>query len=1101
MCAQSNNVGGDLYPDDMTNFDDSQQQVLDLDPMQHARVLGAPGSGKTMLLVESFARVSSLEGWSEGDVLVLAPNRLVGADLRGRIERRIARPIGGTFVRTAPSLAFAMLQRDAALRGEPAPRLLTGTAHDEVIESVVQAALLLPEQGERAATFVPEVLLSEAFRAEMRELSRVLDDFALQPGELIASLAEIRVGAAPGIAAGADEFLPQWVAALELLEVVEQRLREDRQGELSSSALLRAACEVLRTREDARVPRLVLVADAAELGEGALGLLAALVERGTRVWVFGDPDTATGAFHGERTRVFAGLEAELSRKHRSRVPRFGEQQVVLDRVYPHGQPLRELVTSLTGRIGAAGAGQQRRATSAFEGLAATYEIQEARDREGVKARNAVPVRFAVATTPAEQLGVIAHRMRAAHLGLAGGPRTPWSEMAVICRSRAEVKRVARLLAGHQVPSGVAAGGVVLREHQLVREMVRLLQHALGIAPIGARELPQLLTGTIGGLDPISLRRLRGALRLQEVRQAQADGRTAMSADELLLEHFSAPGDRAALDMRPARRLRRLGVIAAKAAAAYASGGTPREVLWQIWQGSGLASPLQDQALEQRGVRSDEAHRALDAVVGLFFVLQRHEEQDSEVPISEVLEELLLSAVATDSLAAQSERDVVTITTPQGVIGKEFEMVCVLGVQDGAWPNLRARGSQLGVTALERLLRGDEATRPSRRETMHDELRLFAHSVARAKREVLVVSVSNEEQHPGAFFSLGAKYRVTEALPSSRLTLRGAVAEMRRRLSDDNGDAEAKAALVALARDGVPGADPSEWYGVMAPSSDAPLADIENDADASVSVSPSQMERAERCPLDWFISRIGAGVSDYRANIGTLLHRAMETALPGANAEDLMSEVQRHWGSLKFEAEWQEQRALHETEAMAAAIASYLGTFERSGSELLADEASFVLPIEFVKLRGTADRIESESLGEAGEGLTVVDLKTGRTLPTATELEQHAQLQAYQLGVLRGAFSDASGTPIEQASVVGAKLLYVHPDTLGATRKKRGEQYVEVAQQGLNLEQQRALEERVLNVGRIMAGSSFTAQLEHHCQNDHAPGRACSIHIIPAVSHA
>ena len=31
--------------------------------------------------------------------------------------------------------------------------------------------------------------------------------------------------------------------------------------------------------------------------------------------------------------------------------------------------------------------------------------------------------------------------------------------------------------------------------------------------------------------------------------------------------------------------------------------------------------------------------------------------------------------------------------------------------------------------------------------------------------------------------------------------------------------------------------------------------------------------------------------------------------------------------------------------------------------------------------------------------------------------------------------------------------------------------------------------------------SFTAQIEHHCQNEHVPGRACSIHIIPAVSHA
>ena len=206
--------------------------------------------------------------------------------------------------------------------------------------------------------------------------------------------------------------------------------------------------------------------------------------------------------------------------------------------------------------------------------------------------------------------------------------------------------------------------------------------------------------------------------------------------------------------------------------------------------------------------------------------------------------------------------------------KRQDLVCVLGVQDGAWPNLRARGSLLGVTALERLLRGDEAARPSRRETMHDELRLLAHSVARARHEVLVVSLSNEEQHPGAFFSLGAKYHVSEPLPSSRLTLRGIVAEMRRRLTVDPGDTEARDALVALARDSVPGAHPDDWYGVLPPSSETPLADIEHDPDATVSVSPSQMERAERCPLDWVVSRLGGGASDYRANIGTLLHLSL-----------------------------------------------------------------------------------------------------------------------------------------------------------------------------------------------------------------------------------
>lgn len=46
----------------MTTFDPSQRRVLALDPGRHARVLGAPGTGKSLLVVESFARLAALPG-------------------------------------------------------------------------------------------------------------------------------------------------------------------------------------------------------------------------------------------------------------------------------------------------------------------------------------------------------------------------------------------------------------------------------------------------------------------------------------------------------------------------------------------------------------------------------------------------------------------------------------------------------------------------------------------------------------------------------------------------------------------------------------------------------------------------------------------------------------------------------------------------------------------------------------------------------------------------------------------------------------------------------------------------------------------------------
>jgi len=1063
----------------MTTFDSSQLRVLELDPARHARVLGAPGTGKTTLLLESYERLRRREGWGEHDVLILAANRLVARALRSRISQRLDRATGGTPVRTLPSLAFSVLHRCSALRAEPAPRLLTGTAQDEMSEKVLRDVLDGAWGAELHLPYAPEVLMSEAFRGELRELSRVLDDFALEPDQLEAHLVATSQPAA------------QAVPALALVREIRDRLQAERPQELTSSAMLRAASDAVRLEHSLELPRIVLIDDAAELGEGGLALLAALADRGIAIWAFGDPDTATGAFHGERARLLAGIETELRRRqHVSSARSEPEQLVVLEQVYRHGSQIRELVRSLASRVGTAGAGAQRAASSVRPSQKAPRPSES--DRAVV---------CATAASPAEQVGVIAHRLRAAHLGLGGGPRMPWSKMVVICRSRGEVARLSRLLAGHQVPTGVAAGGVVLRDHQLVRELVRLLQHALGLAPLGAREVTDLLGGVVGGLDPIALRRLRSALRLQEVRAAKAEQRDPASADELVLEAFTHPGTRPVIDMRAARSLMRLGRLVAEATAVHQAGGTPREVLWQLWSGTGLAEPLQQSALEGRGTRSDEAHRTLDAVVGLFFALQRHEELDSDRPIGALLEDILTNSVPEDTLAARSEREAVTVTTAQGTIGQEYDLVCIVGPQEGTWPNLRARGSLLGVSALERWLRGDAAELPSRRDTLHDELRLLVQSCSRAREQLLLIAIANEDEQPSSFFSIASAGTPVTGLPSNRLTLRGVVAEMRRRLTVDQHDTEALHSLAALAHAGVPGAHPDEWYGVQAPSSTTPLADIDRDEQATVSVSPSQIERVETCPLDWFISRLGGDSSDYRTEIGTLVHRAFEHARTGDTAEQLLGAVVADWETLRFDALWQSNRALEEARAMTRALAEYLRAFEASRSDLVAKEAPFTLAVDFARLRGSADRIEARAREDGGIDIVVVDLKTGRRTPSAKDLQQHAQLQAYQLGALRGAFRDENGEPLPAADRSEAKLLYVHPDSVTKTRRAAGEQYVEVAQAQLGEDEQAAFEQRVREVGRLMAGSRFIAQVEHHCEQSQTPNRVCALHIIPAVSHA
>lgn len=1078
----------------MIAFDPSQERVLGLDPRTHARVLGAPGSGKTALVVESFARALDRDGWAEGDVLVLAANRLVAAGLREAVHRRVGRAMGGAPVRTASSFAFSVLGRAAALTGDAPPRLLTGTVQDEAIAAAVLArvegaAAALAQTGAGSTGIAarpegglaPEVLLSAPFRAELRELWRVLDDFGLEPGVLAAELAGVLTEAgAEAFTAGPDAALVgRWLEALGLLREVQANLDATRGGEVSSSGLLRLAAAAIRDGF-AAAPKLLIVDDAQELGEGQLALVAACAAAGSAVWVFGDPDIATGAFQGERTRVLAGLGAELARRGWIAAPGAAEQVVVLETVYRHGAGIRGFVQGLSGRIGAAGGAEHRAAEAADPQLADTA------------------VQFARVATPAEQLGTIAHRMRARRLGLEREEQLDWSDMAVVCRTRGEVVRVARLLAGHQVPTGVAAGGLVLREHQIVRELVTLMQHALGIAPLDAAGVLRLAGGVIGGLDPVAVRRLRGALLLDERRLAREEGREAAAVDEVVFEAFEFPGPSPAIDSAGGRAIRKLGLTAAEGSKVHAAGGTPREVLWALWDGTKLADRWQQEAIAGRGLRADEANRSLDAVLGLFFALQRHEEQDSEQPIAELLEEILRNTVPEDSLAQRSERQSVTVTTPQGMIGREFALVAVIGVQDGSWPNLRARGSLLGTAALERWLRGGEALMPSRRDTTHDELRLFLQACARARAELLVVAVADEESHPSPFFGLGSDFQVS-GLPSSRLTLRGITAAMRRSAVEGAAKGSARhetavASLVALADQAIPGAHPREWYGVLEPSSTAPLfAQVDGEEPQPIPVSPSQLDKAETCALDWVIGALGGGSGSVQASLGTLVHHALET-VDGHDAEEMLAAIMAEWQKLPFDAEWESERARRTAAQMAEGLSDYLREFEASGRELLGQESSFSLEVGRAELRGIADRLEAKRTPDGAE-ITVVDLKTGRSTATKPEAEEHVQLQAYQLGVALGAFDtgdiDTSG---DVEIRTAAKLLYVHPDAA------KGKGYVEREQAGLSAEARELLEARIAGVADTMAAGEFTARIEHHCSDPHRPGN-CRLHIIQAVSHA
>src|SRR5262249_48314233 len=127
----------------------------------------------------------------------------------------------------------------------------------------------------------------------------------------------------------------------------------------------------------------------------------------------------------------------------------------------------------------------------------------------------------------------------------------------------------------------------------------------------------LLASPLAGADPLGLRTLRRELRRREL----TTGGTR-SSGELLLEALGRDSDLDGIDDRAAAPARRLAELLRAAAGAAAQGKTAEEVLWQVWQASGLARHWA--AIAARGGPAGaQADRDLDAVVGLFDAAARY----------------------------------------------------------------------------------------------------------------------------------------------------------------------------------------------------------------------------------------------------------------------------------------------------------------------------------------------------------------------------------------------------------------------------------------------------------------------------------------------
>lgn len=837
---------------------------------------------------------------------------------------------------------------------------------------------------------------------------------------------------------------------------------------------------------------------------------------------------------------------------------------------------------------------------------------------------------------------------------------PYRESAIIVRSSADVARIRRVLSSNGIPSRTSAALVPVRDEPAVRPFLDALsllvyarkrgEKALNPAvhmpaadgaevaerggyetlsateaeelmrrslddviaeesranPLGgAQSAITLLTSRLGGASSMDVRRLRQQLRSIEL---QSGGHRP--SDDLLLGALLHP--ETLPEEGVGRAVHRIAAVLSAGRKALARPeSTSTEVLWALWEASGLEKIWVAQS-RGAGPDADAAHRNLDAMIGLFEAADRFDEQMRGAGAEQFLDFIDAQDLPMDTLAARGVRqDAVEILTPALAAGQSWRTVYVCGLQEGTWPNTTVRGSLLSTGDLVDLcdarLRqraqqteqqaGEQSVPPARirsypervRDTRHDELRMFAVAATRASTRLVLTAVRNDDQAPGEFFdfvlptdAVGDSTDVPITRVRRPATLRSLVAELRRTLVEESMNAmraedaqqkdtqqngapmhnapeeealtpegsayrldAASRTLARLANAQAPGAAPDEWWGLLPlsstellfahrPADHAELDEnhgedgeehseeqAENPGRRTITLSPSRLETIHSSPLDWLVSAARAEAqTDLSRSLGTLVH-AIAEEYPTGTLEELQTALDERISSLGVPARkedetdeeyrervpWESYALYERAKRMILRLSYYYRQhMGDAGWQNLGVEGSFAVrvPVPFdpagevgeldALLTGRVDRLEGTAPAEDGtRRYAIVDLKTGKSKPTGSEMETHPQLAAYQIAVEAGAGEQLEERYRAEAAALeaGEPLPDARPQELeytGYTGHSAGAALVQLGASGVNDESKTRLQvqpaltehdswaaELVQHAAELIAGSQVQAR--------------------------
>ena len=977
-------------------------------------VLAGPGTGKTTTLVEAVVARAE-RGVPVERMLMLTFSRRAAGEMRDRVAARLGSTIREPVARTLHSYAFGVLRlanRRGADLGEPLPppRLLSGAEQDVMLRELLEG---------RGAEFWPAhlrpALRTRAFAGELRDLLMR----AVERGLDGPALAEL----------GRRRERPDWIAAGQFLEEYQQVSSLAKPGAYDPSELIRSALNALRAdpgllAAERGARRHLFVDEYQDTDPAQAELLQLLADGAEEIVLVGDPDQSIYAFRG----------ADASAIH------------AVDERFGGGAPVPVVALRVSRRSGPELLAASRRVAARLPGRAEQRRITAA---PGAGGGDPGSVHVGLFRTGSEEAAHVAGVLRRAHLeGL------PWRRMAVIVRSTATVLgplRRALITAG--VPVQVRDEDLPLAEQPAVATMLDLLRYSLEPKALDETAAERLLMGAVGGADVVSLQRLRRALTQRDAGQPDAGAVAPALLDQrgakVLPESVRWPV------------LRVAGPLAAGRAAVKAK-RSPEDVLWAIWEASGLARRW-SAASAAGGTSGAAADRDLDAVVALFDAAARFTDRLPKASAREFAEHLAAQQIPGDTLtAAGREPEGVAIVTAHASKGLEWDLVCVASVQEGSWPDLRRRGSLLGTELLLDVLAGRETPGgPPMAAQLAEERRLFYVAVTRARRRLVVTAVTGEEQQPSRFLDELDPVEEERPLtpPVRGVHLPAVVAELRAHACDPAAASElrehAAAELARLAAAGVRGAAPEQWWGLAPQTDEGPVAR----PDRPVPVSPSKIDAFLRCEVRALLQEFGARDGEQlSASLGTLVHEIAASAPADADLPELERRLDEKWDELDFGAAWFAANERRRAGQILARLVDWLRG-SRDRLQLVGIEQPFAAPVGDAVLTGQVDRLERDEQGR----LVVVDLKTGKSKPRADDVAVHPQLGAYQLAVEAGAFgaAESGGALLVQLAAPGRDPEQFQPPLAAA-------------------EDPEWIRREVDYVAGRMRGSQFTARVNQYC---------------------